>query len=95
MKDVIDGIAEMCVSFRREGLKPPTAILLGSPEEGKRFLSAIRQTQQWIAIVGDPSLGKPIEMADGSVWMECSVGGVAVRWPAVKWAKPDGSWSFA
>jgi hypothetical protein len=95
MDDILDGFAQVRATFMRAGLKPPTTMLLESHEEGMRFLGALRQKDIWVTTVGDPNLGKPIEMADGSVWMECQVMGIAVRWPANRWATPDGSWSFA
>lgn len=95
MDDILDGFSQVRATFMRAGLKPPTTMLLESHEEGMRFLSAIRQQVNWVAVVGGGELGKPIEMADGSVWMECQVMGIAVRWPSNRPATPDGSWSFA
>jgi hypothetical protein len=95
MKDVIDGLAQVRHSFLSAGLKPPTVILLDNHEDGIRFLSAIRQSDTWTAVVGSSQLGSPVEMADGSIWMECKVMGIAVRWPANRYAAPDGSWSYA
>lgn len=93
--DILDGIAKMRCAFSAANMKPPATILLESHEEGMRFLAEMRQQSNWLATVGDPSLGKPIEMADGSVWMEVKVLGVAVRWPATLYAMPDGSWRHA
>lgn len=95
MSDVLDGLAQVRATFMRANLKPPTVILLESHEEGMRFLSEIRQTSAWVAVVGSPDLGRVIEMADGSAWMECKVMGIAVRWPANRVALPDGGWSYA
>lgn len=95
MSDILDGLAHMRMAFMRESLKPPTVMLLESHEEGMRFLSAIRQSGAWSAVVGSPDLGQPVEMADGSIWMECKVMGIAVRWPANRIASPDGGWSYA
>lgn len=92
MDDILDGIAMAIVAFRCSNLKPPTAMLLESHEEGMRFLSALRQKGEWMAVVGDPSLGHEMQMADGSVWMEIKVMNVAIRWPANKMAVTDGSW---
>lgn len=92
--DILDGIARIRVAFLSANLKPPTTILLESHEEGMRFLSSVRQTSQWVAMIGSPDLGRPIEMADGSAWMEVQVMGIAVRWPANRTATPDGSWSY-
>jgi hypothetical protein len=94
MSDIMDGLAAVTVEFRRVQLKPPTVMLLESHEEGRRFLSLIRQSTSWHAIVGSPDLGSVVEMADGSAWMECKVMNIAVRWPANRVATPDGSWSF-
>lgn len=93
--DVLDAIALVRAAFMRANLKPPTVLLLGSHEEGMRFLSAIRQQGHWTAVVGSPDMGRPVEMADGSAWMECKIMDIAVRWPANRVAMPDGSWSFA
>jgi hypothetical protein len=94
MSDILDGLAQVRLSFMREDLKPPTVMLLESHEEGMRFLSNIRQSSHWTAAVGSPDLGRLVEMADGSAWMECKVMDIAVRWPANKIATPDGRWAF-
>ena len=93
--DIVDAIAKFRVAFLRENMKPPTTIMLESHEEGMRFLSYLRDTSTWTAVVGSPSLGQPIEMADGSIVMEIEIMGMKVRWPANRWATPDGSWSYA
>lgn len=78
-----------------DGLEPPTAILLGTHDEGMKLLSSVRQNVNWQATLGSPQLGKPIEMADGSVWMEVKAMDIAIRWPANRYATPDGSWGWA
>jgi len=93
-RDVLDGLAQVRATFMRAALKPPTTILLESHQEGMRFLSEIRQTNYWTAVIGSPDFGRVIEMSDGSAWMELKVMGIAVRWPANRIAMPDGSWSF-
>lgn len=93
--DIVDAFAAVAAAFQRCGLKTPSVILLESREEGMRFLSLIRQQANWCAVVGDGSLGKAVEMADGTIWMECKVHDIAVRWPAVKYAKQDGSWCWS
>jgi hypothetical protein len=95
MNDILDGFAQLHLAFNQANLKSPTVILLGSHDDGIRFLSAIRQSCIWEAIVGSPDLGRVVEMADGSAWMECKVMNISVRWPANKIALPDGSWSYA
>ena len=95
LNDVLDGLAQVRLTFMRANLKPPTTMLLESHEEGMRFLSAIRQTNSWVTTVGSPDLGRVVEMADGSAWMECKVMDIAVRWPANRVAMPDGSWRHA
>ncbi len=95
MGDVMDGMARIRVAFLAAGLEPPTTILLGTHEDGMCFLSAVRQQVRWVAVAGSPDLGRVVEMADGSAWMECKVMGIAVRWPANRYARPDGSWSHA
>lgn len=94
MSDILDGLAQVRLSFMREDLKPPTVMLLESHEEGMRFLSNIRQSSHWTAVVGSPDLGRLVQMADGSAWMECKVMDIAVRWPANKIATLDGRWAF-
>lgn len=94
MSDIFDGLARIRIAFLSANLKPPTVILLESHEEGMRFLSSVRQQDQWMAIAGSPDLGGIVEMADGSKWMECKVMGIAVRWPANIFANQDGSWSY-
>jgi hypothetical protein len=93
--DILDAIATTRRAFKSANLEAPTAIFLGSHEEGMRFLSAVRQESQWIAVCGDPSLGHAVELADGSVCMEIKVMDVAIRWPANRYANSDGSWRYA
>lgn len=93
--DMLDCFARVRTTFIAAGMEPPTVMLLKSHAEGMRFLTEVRQQENWVALVGSHELGKPIEMADGSVWMECQVMGIAVRWPANQHATPDGSWSYA
>lgn len=92
--DFLDSIALLRVAFQREHLKPPTTILLESHDEGMRFLQSVRQTRHWVYVVGSPELGKPIEMADGTIWMQVELMGIKVRWPANQKAMPDGSWLY-
>lgn len=94
MSDVLNGLAQVRATFARANLKAPTVMLLESHDEGMRFLSEIRQSGHWIAVVGSLDLGRVIEMADGSAWMELKVMDIAVRWPANRIATPDGRWSF-
>lgn len=93
--DIIDAIAKFRVAFLRENLKPPTAILLASHDEGMRIVSHLQQGMRWQYTLGDKALGTPVEMADGSVCMELEIMGMKVRWPANKYAMPDGSWKFS
>lgn len=95
MSDILDGFAQVRATFMRENLKPPTVMLLESHEEGMRFLSSIRQSIRWAAVVGSPDLVREVGMADGSVWMECKVMDIVVRWPAKRMARPGGRWSCA
>lgn len=90
--DILGAIATIRHAFNAANLEAPTAIFLGSHEEGMRFLSAIRQETYWTVAAGDPSLGRIVEMADGSAWMEAKVMDVSIRWPANRLAMPDGSW---
>lgn len=93
MSDIIDVIAEISYAFRAANLAPPEAIHLRSHEDGMRFLASVAQ-EQLAVMVGDARLGSPKEMPDSSVWMECKVMDVAVRWPAVKYALPSGGWCY-
>ena len=101
MNDIFDGLAQVRRVFLRHELKPPTVMLLESHEEGMRFLREIRQSHTfkhrltWVASMKPPDQGCVVEMSDGSAWMECRVMGIAVRWPANRYAMPDGSWSYA
>ena len=92
--DIMDALATVRVAFKRANLEPPTALILGSNDDGMRFLSAMRQTGDWVAVVGSGQLGHPVEMADGSMWMELEAMGMKVRWPANRIATPDGRWSY-
>ena len=94
MSDILDGIALIRHKFMEIGLEPPTAILLKSHDEGMRVLSEVMQKLRWTVEAGSPRLGQPIQMADGSAWMEVKVMDIAIRWPANRIAMPDGSWSY-
>jgi len=94
LNDMLDGLAMLRTVFLRAGLQSPTALTLGSHEDGMRFLSAMRQATLWVVHPGDPSLGRPTELADGSIWMEVEAMGIKVRWPANRRATPDVSWSY-
>jgi hypothetical protein len=94
VKDILDVIASVRSAFMSANMEPPAAIFLKSHDEGMRFLSAVRQQDRWTVVPGSPELGIPIEMADGSAWMEVQVMGIAVRWPANRTAMPDGSWCY-
>lgn len=93
--DVLDLLAYIARGFRTIGMEPPSVIMLKSGEEGRRFLTAMHQKQNWVAVVGSATLGTPIEMADGTVYMSMEVMGMQVRWPASRYAMPDGSWKMA
>jgi len=92
--DIFDAFAHLRVVFRRENLEPPTAIYLGSREEGLKFLSSIRQSSHYVGMVSHPSNGIAVEYADGSVYMEVSIMDIKVRWPANLIATSDGGWSY-
>lgn len=93
--DILDGIAQIRHTFMAIGMKPPTTILLETHEEGMRFITAVRQTSQWVYVISSQDSGRPVEMADGSVWMEVEVMGIKVRWPANRTATRDGSWAYS
>lgn len=92
MKDIVDAIASFRVAFLREGMKPPSVIILQDHSEGMRLLTYLRDTSTWSATFESGLLGKPVEMADGSVYMEIELMGMKVRWPANVYATADGSW---
>ena len=92
--DILDGLAQVIRTFRLANLNPPTVLLLESHEQGRRFLDEIRQTPGWPVQIVTMDFGRVVEMADGSVWMECNVMNIAIRWPANKIAMPDGAWSY-
>lgn len=92
--DIMEAIARIRHGFKSSNLEPPTMIMLKSHDEGMRFLSELRQNGTWTAMAGSPDLGHPVEMADGSIYMEIKVMDIAVRWPSNRYATPDGSWKF-
>lgn len=92
MKDIVDAIAAFRVAFLRENMKPPSVILLESHDEGMRLLSYLRDSSNWTATLDSGMLGKPVEMADGSVYMEIELMGMKVRWPANRYATKEGTW---
>ena len=93
--DIIDAIAKFRVAFLRENLKPPVAIMLASHDEGMRLVSHLNgMMMKPTYTLGDRTLGKPVEMADGSIAMELEIMGMKVRWPANRYALPDGSWGY-
>lgn len=90
--DILDNLARVRTAFIAARLNPPAAIYLGSNEDGMRLLSAVAKHPMFMA---PPSrYGCPVEFADGSVFMECELMGMRVRWPANRRARPDGSWSY-
>jgi hypothetical protein len=92
-RDIFDAFAHIRRAFVAANLNPPAAINLATHDDGMRLLGAAAQSS--LAVYpGDPRLGTPIELADGSVFMECELFGMKVRWPANRRATPDGSWSF-
>ena len=76
------------------GLKPPAALLMASHDDGVRVAMEIAQMNRFISTINDGRLGKPIEMADGSIYMEVEVMGLKIRWAANRLAVPDGSTRF-
>lgn len=91
--DILDGLVRIRHSFLAANLNPPASINLETHEDGMKLLSSVAQSNL-IFTPRDERLGKPVEMADGSIFMECELMGMKVRWPANKFASPDGSWSF-
>lgn len=91
--DILDGFANVRRAFLAANLNPPASINLETHDDGMRMLSELAQTNLLLT-AGSDLLGKPVEMADGSVFMECQVMGMKIRWPADRYAMPDGSWKF-
>lgn len=79
--DIVDALARFQSSFRGNNLKTPT-IVLESHEEGIKFLMLLRQTDYWV-ITDNSLVGTPVEMPDGSLWMQIDVINILVRWPAM------------
>lgn len=94
MNEILKGLDELRRGFLKSGLKAPTVILLESREQGMRFLMTVADVKYWVETGGPRQPAKPVEMADGSVWMECTIMNMVVRWPANTIATPDGSGSF-
>ena len=92
-RDILDALAALRAAFIRERINPPSAIHLPTHEDGMRFLAGVAQMNIFVC-AGDSRLGKPVETADGGVYMEVEVFGMAVRWPANRYATPDGKWSY-
>ena len=44
--------------------------------------------------LGDPKLGRPVDMPDGSVWMEITIYGLKIRWPALRYPVPQGGYTW-
>ena len=95
VSELIDAMAMLANAFRQNQVEPPEAILLSSHKEGIRFLSYLRQQQNWMATPGSTDLGKPVELLDGRVWMSVKYMGIEIRWPAQRYELPDGSRRFA
>lgn len=92
--DIMDALASVRYAFRRANLEAPTTLLLANRDEGMRFLGAVRGQVRWSDKLVSVPLGSPVEMADGSMWMEMEVMGMKVRWPADRIATPDGRWGY-
>ncbi len=87
MADILDAMAAMRAMFQEHDIKPPTAILLSSQEDGLRFLQKVAVVPQYCYVLHERQF---VHMADGTKWWECNVMGIAVRWPADSSAMPDG-----
>src|SRR5271154_2142790 len=88
---ILHAIANIRYQFGYLNLKPPVAIHLDNHDDGMRFLSCMHDGR----MIGYPDEAcKPMEMADGSIFMELTAMGIKIRWPAAKWANPDGSWRY-
>lgn len=95
MPKIREEIMRIHVSFRKCGLKPPAAIHLASHEDGEAFLCECNEHARMVYYPGDPAFGAPVEMADGTVYMEVQVMGMKVRWPALQYKRHrDGAWFY-
>lgn len=72
-------------AFVRAGLDAPTAIILSNRDDGMALLSSVSND-----LPADTAAPRPVEHPDGSVWMEVTIIGIAVRWPASKKAVQSG-----
>lgn len=88
--DIFETINTIHIIFHKAGLESPTAIFLKSPEEGMKFLEAVDREEAFF-----PRPTKEVKMIDGSTWMEVYVLNIAVRWPATRYACPDGRFRWA
>lgn len=95
MTDIIDALAQVSRCFQSADLKPPAAILLADHDEGMRLLHMLHQMPYIVIPMGSDRGGKVIEHPDGSVWMEVEVYGIKVRWPAMRFAKPEGGYVWS
>lgn len=88
--DIFETINTIHIAFHKAGLESPTTILLKTPEERMKILAALSQEETFF-----PRPVKEVKMMDGSTWMEVNVLNISVRWPATKYACPDGSFRWA
>lgn len=92
--DILNDLLRLRHAFRAAHMKPPVAIHLESHDDGMAFICTVEKTKALILIPPDKRFGTPIEMADGTVYMEVEAVGFKIRWPAQRYAKADGSWCF-
>ena len=90
-KCIEDVIYKMAQGFKELQFEVPASINLKSHDEGMRLLGMMMGRNEWSAALGSSRLGKPIHMADGSVYMEMEMMGIKIRWPANQYATPSGN----
>lgn len=86
--DILALAAEITAAFRKRGLHPPCAVVLGSHDDGMRLLAAI---QGYRLVYMQPNKEiVPVEHPDGSCWMELQWHGIKFHWPAKAYAIDEG-----
>lgn len=86
-------LASVLDAFSEAGMKPPVAILLKDPEQGRILKAAIRNDEKlWWQVQAESY--RPVLHPDGSVWMEIKIWDVSVRWPAQQHAMEGGGYRW-
>lgn len=93
VKNIVDNLRSIRIAFISAMLDPPAAIHLKTHDDGMKLLASIHGMPDMV-YPGDRRLGVPVEMADGSVYMEVEIEGMKIRWPADKTYTSVGKWMF-